>query len=85
MAEQKTRINALDNGPYLIKDPVVVVDAEGYEFPSEHETIALCRCGASTNEPFCDGTPTRRSVFGRRSGPSGRRESKSSTHFSLPR
>jgi CDGSH-type Zn-finger protein len=24
--------------------------------PSELETIALCRCGTSTNEPFCDGT-----------------------------
>ena len=56
MAEERVKINALDNGPYLVKDPVVVVDAEGNEFPSEHETIALCRCGASTNKPFCDGT-----------------------------
>ena len=41
MAEQ-TKITALDNGPYLVKGPVVVVDAEGNEFPSERETIALC-------------------------------------------
>jgi CDGSH-type Zn-finger protein len=56
VAEQKIKINALDNGPYLVKDPVVVVDAEGNEFRSEHQTIALCRCGASTMKPFCDGT-----------------------------
>ncbi len=56
MAEERVRINALDDGPYLVKDPVVVVDAEGNEFPSDRETIALCRCGASTNKPFCDGT-----------------------------
>ncbi len=56
MAEERVRINALDDGPYLVKDPVVVVDAEGNEFPSDQETIALCRCGASTNKPFCDGT-----------------------------
>ena len=55
MAEQKIKINALDNGPYLVKG-AVVVDAEGNEFRSEHQTIALCRCGASTNKPFCDGT-----------------------------
>jgi Iron-binding zinc finger CDGSH type len=44
VAEQ-TKITALDNGPYLVKGPVVVVDAEGNRFPAERETIALCRCG----------------------------------------
>jgi hypothetical protein len=44
MAKQ-TKITALDNGPYLVKDPVVVVDAECNEFPSKRETAALCRCG----------------------------------------
>jgi CDGSH-type Zn-finger protein len=53
MAEQ-AKIAALD-GPYLVKDPVVV-DAEGDEFRSEHETIALCRCGRAMTKPFCDGT-----------------------------
>jgi CDGSH-type Zn-finger protein len=55
MAEQ-TKITALDNGPYLVKGPVVVTDAEGNEFRVERETIALCRCGGSTTKPFCDGT-----------------------------
>lgn len=55
MTEQ-AKITALDNGPYLVKGPVVVTDAEGNEFPAERETIALCRCGGSTTKPFCDGT-----------------------------
>jgi CDGSH-type Zn-finger protein len=55
VAEQ-TMIAALDNEPYLVKGPVVVVDAEGNRFPVERRTIALCRCGGSTNKPFCDGT-----------------------------
>ncbi len=55
MTEQ-TKITALDNGPYLVKGPVVVTDAEGNEFRVERETIALCRCGGSTTKPFCDGT-----------------------------
>lgn len=44
------------NGPYLVKGPVRLVDAEGNEFAVEKSTIALCRCGASTTKPFCDGT-----------------------------
>jgi CDGSH-type Zn-finger protein len=55
----QTKITALDNGPYLVKGPVAVVDAEGNRFPAERETIALCRCGGSTTKPFCDGTHTK--------------------------
>ncbi|MEL7419036.1 MAG: CDGSH iron-sulfur domain-containing protein, partial [Cyanobacteria bacterium J06555_3] len=29
---------------------------EGKEFSAEGKAIALCRCGASTNQPFCNGT-----------------------------
>ena len=55
MAE-RIKISALDDGPFLVRGPVVVVDAEGNEFPSDRATIALCRCGGSTTKPFCDGT-----------------------------
>ena len=55
MAEQ-TKITALDNGPYLVKGPVLLLDAEGNEFRAERPTVALCRCGGSANKPFCDGT-----------------------------
>ena len=55
MAEQ-AKITPLDNGPYLVKGPVVIADAEGNEFPLERATVALCRCGGSTTKPFCDGT-----------------------------
>jgi CDGSH-type Zn-finger protein len=55
MTEQ-TKITALDNGPYLVRGPVFITDAEGNEFRSDRETIALCRCGGSRTKPFCDGT-----------------------------
>ncbi len=58
MAEQ-TKITALDNGPYLVKGPVLLLDAEGNEFRTERATVALCRCGRSANKPFCDGTHSR--------------------------
>ncbi len=55
MAEE-TKISTYDDGPFLVMGPVVIEDAEGNEYPTEKETIALCRCGASIKKPFCDGT-----------------------------
>jgi CDGSH-type Zn-finger protein len=45
------------NGPYVIEsDEVTVIDWEGVEYPIGRRPIALCRCGASSTKPFCDGT-----------------------------
>ena len=45
------------NGPYVIEgDEVKVVDWNGSEYRVERRPIALCRCGASTTKPFCDGS-----------------------------
>jgi CDGSH-type Zn-finger protein len=55
MAEQ-TKITAYDNGPYLVTGMVSITDADGNQYEKAQETVALCRCGASTNKPFCDGT-----------------------------
>jgi len=50
-------ITVRDNGPFLVTGSVALVDAEGNQFDlRDKETIALCRCGASENRPFCDGS-----------------------------
>ena len=56
MSDVEVTITPLENGPYLVKGTVTVVDADGAEYHVERATIALCRCGASTTKPFCDGT-----------------------------
>jgi CDGSH iron-sulfur domain-containing protein 3 len=53
---KQAKITVLDNGPYLVKGPVLILDAEGNEFALERATVALCRCGGSMTKPFCDGT-----------------------------
>jgi len=54
MAEPKIVVR--DHGPLLITGAGVVEDAEGNAFDTGgKETIALCRCGATRNRPFCDG------------------------------
>jgi CDGSH-type Zn-finger protein len=50
------KITVRDNGPYLVRGTIELVDAAGNQFTSERDTIALCRCGGSTTKPFCDGT-----------------------------
>jgi CDGSH-type Zn-finger protein len=56
----EVEIKVRENGPYRVKGPITLIDADGTEFELEpHEkngTIALCRCGGSTTKPFCDGT-----------------------------
>lgn len=59
MAEETT-ISTYEDGPFLVTGGLFrLIDAGGGEFSVEKETIALCRCGASTRKPFCDGTHSR--------------------------
>ncbi len=52
-------ITPRDNGPYLVRGAVKIVDPEGKEWTVDREVIALCRCGGSANKPFCDGAHAR--------------------------
>ncbi len=54
MAE--VRVMPTENGPYRVTGPIELVDHEGNPIDVPGETIFLCRCGGSTNKPFCDGT-----------------------------
>jgi hypothetical protein len=55
MAE--TAVRPKPNGPYIIEGPVDIYDTAGNKIDtSARPRIALCRCGASSNKPFCDGT-----------------------------
>jgi len=44
-----------NNGPYIVTGEIQLVDASGNAFTT-NGTFALCRCGHSTNKPFCDGS-----------------------------
>jgi CDGSH-type Zn-finger protein len=67
--ERKYKIKVTRNGPYIVSGEIplaeqhILVDEddqchgwkEGKKYPLQ-ETYALCRCGHSSNKPFCDGT-----------------------------
>ena len=50
------QISVTDNGPYRVKGPIELVDPAGNPIDTIGEQVFLCRCGGSTNKPFCDGT-----------------------------
>lgn len=53
----------MENGPLLVYGNISVKHADGTE-THKTKTTAFCRCGASNNKPFCDGTHTRISFKG---------------------
>lgn len=59
------KITVRPNGPFRVEAPIGsidLVDAEGKPFDISTKikdgklAFSLCRCGASVNKPFCDGT-----------------------------
>jgi CDGSH-type Zn-finger protein len=51
------KVTVFNNGPLRLEGDITLVDAEGKEFGLGGRTgVGLCRCGASENKPFCDGT-----------------------------
>lgn len=53
-------IRVLNNGPFVVQGPARLVDADGTEYDlAGRARYSLCRCGASVNKPFCDGTHSR--------------------------
>ena len=49
------RIRLRHNGPLVLQGPVRVELADG-TLVREAQSMALCRCGASREAPFCDGS-----------------------------
>lgn len=54
MAEVK--ITAVKNGPLRVEGEIELIDTDGSVIEIKRERVSLCRCGASTEKPFCDGT-----------------------------
>ena len=48
-------IEVRPNGPYIINGSIELRDTNGNVLPTQGRTV-LCRCGASTKKPLCDGT-----------------------------
>jgi len=52
----EVQITVSDNGPYVVNGPITLVDPTGTPIEIIGKRAFLCRCGGSSNKPFCDGT-----------------------------
>jgi CDGSH-type Zn-finger protein len=43
-----------EDGPYVVEGDVSITTEDGRELELPYDR-QLCRCGASENQPFCDG------------------------------
>ena len=53
--EAETIVETVENGPLLVFGNVAIKDKEG-NLTTKNNVTAFCRCGGSSNKPFCDGT-----------------------------
>lgn len=69
-------IRIINNGPYIVtgnvplEEKLIAIKDNDYCYTNgkklpQAETYALCRCGQSSNMPFCDGTHTHTNFDGR--------------------
>jgi CDGSH-type Zn-finger protein len=53
---EPVKITVLPNGPLRVEGAIALTDANGKPWDlTGKPAVALCRCGASENKPFCDG------------------------------
>ncbi|RYD54946.1 MAG: hypothetical protein EOP56_17810 [Sphingobacteriales bacterium] len=50
-----TIVEVTPNGPLMVYGNISIKDKAGNE-TQKHKVTAFCRCGASNNKPYCDGS-----------------------------
>jgi CDGSH-type Zn-finger protein/uncharacterized Fe-S cluster protein YjdI len=53
--DQRLQVVVSERGPFQLRGPVTIVSGSG-EVRTEGDRRSLCRCGASREKPFCDGS-----------------------------
>ncbi|WP_445738075.1 (4Fe-4S)-binding protein [Mariniflexile sp.] len=59
----ETKVEVLENGPLLVYGTLHVTHKDGSK-EIKNKTTAFCRCSASNNKPFCDGTHAKEHFIG---------------------
>lgn len=53
--EDEQIVEVMPNGPLMVYGNISLKHADGHQ-TKQNRVTAFCRCGASGNKPFCDGT-----------------------------
>ncbi len=55
MSDETPKITLKENGPLIVENVPELILSDGSKAEAK-PMMALCRCGQSSNKPFCDGT-----------------------------
>ncbi|MBO9521861.1 MAG: CDGSH iron-sulfur domain-containing protein [Nocardioidaceae bacterium] len=53
---RECRIEVVPGGPALVRGADVVADPDGAAHPVTRPVVAVCLCGLSQRQPWCDAT-----------------------------
>jgi uncharacterized Fe-S cluster protein YjdI/CDGSH-type Zn-finger protein len=53
-APEETTMNPVHDGPLVVRGRLRMLDPDSGAVIAEETRLALCRCGRSENQPFCD-------------------------------
>lgn len=59
----ETNVEVRENGPLLVYGTLKITHKDGSQ-ETKNKTTAFCRCGASHNKPYCDGTHVKNDFMG---------------------
>lgn len=62
-SQKETEIQVLKNGPLLVSGSLNVKKPDG-SIEIKTKSTAFCRCGASSNKPYCDGAHNKVNFLG---------------------
>jgi len=65
MPEDNTSVEIMKDGPLIVNNLTELVNSKGEKIACKNK-VALCRCGASNNKPFCDGSHNKIGFSGER-------------------
>ena len=54
MSDDALKVDVIENGPLMVNGLIQIKKADGSL--EEKSKAAFCRCGASSNKPYCDGS-----------------------------
>lgn len=54
--DRRPRITIYPDGPILVRGSADIVLGDDAPLPHRRRVVAICRCGHSASQPWCDGT-----------------------------
>lgn len=54
--DDPVQVETCPDGPVLVRGAEVVLDSDGHEHEVTRPVVALCTCGRTQRDPWCDGT-----------------------------